>query len=113
MKMHPVNFLIAVAVSALIAYGLWSVDGSLKNYVAVGSFVFLVGTLAPGMGIQHELARRAVNLRIVCMLFFVLGLAINTFFALYSDSQTAYIIVNTIVFLIYVFFANMIFGSRQ
>lgn len=45
MKIHPVNFMIAVAVSALVAYGLWSIDGPLKNFVAVGSFVFFCRNL--------------------------------------------------------------------
>jgi hypothetical protein len=113
MKLHAVNFMIAVAVSALIAYGLWSLDGPLKNFVAVGAFVFLAGTLVPCMGIEHEQARNAANLRIVCLLFFAIGVVLNVAFSFVGASQTVYILVCAIAFLIYVFLANAIYNARQ
>jgi hypothetical protein len=113
MKLHPVNLMIAVAVSALVAYGFWSIDGPLKAFVAVGSFVFLVGTLAPAIGIDYALARRAVNLKIVCGAFFFLGVAINVLFSFLSLSQVAYILVSAIAFLVYMALANAIYSARQ
>ena len=55
MKFRLVNAMIAVAVSALLAFGLWSFNGELKNYVAVGTFLTLVGTLMPLMGLDMRL----------------------------------------------------------
>jgi energy-converting hydrogenase Eha subunit E len=113
MKINPVNFLVAIALSALLAFGLWSFDGELKNYVAVGAFTFLAGTLAPGIGVEFEFARRALNLRIVSLGFFVIGLVINSVFSLISLSSTAYTIVSTVAFLLYVLLANAIYSSKQ
>ncbi|MEI7429378.1 MAG: hypothetical protein WCL27_02910 [Betaproteobacteria bacterium] len=113
MKVNPVNFLVAIAISALLAFGLWSLDGELRNHVAVGGFVFLAGTLAPGIGIEFELARRAVNLRLVSIVFFVIGLVINAVFSLINLSSTTYTIVSAVVFLLYVLLANAIYSAKQ
>ena len=113
MKLHVVNFLVTVSISALIAYGLWSIDGDLKNFVAVGSFVFMVGTLVPSFGIDFDVARRAVNLRVVCGIFFVIGLVMNTVFSFIGTSQTMYVLVNAIVFLLFVVIANSIYNANQ
>ena len=100
MKIQPVNFLIAIALSALLSYGLWSMDAPLKNYIAVGAFVFLAGTLTPCIGIHYEQARRAVNLKVLCAVFFLLGLVENVAFSLLDASATFYIITCSISFLI-------------
>ncbi len=113
MKVNTVNFMIAVALSALLAYGLWSLDGALKNFVATGSFVFFAGTLAPCIGINFERARSAANLRVVCIVFFLVGAALNAAFAFVGSSQTLYIIVAAVLFLIYIFVANAIYNARQ
>ncbi len=113
MKINPINFLIGVLLSALLAYALWSLDGQLKNYVAVGSFAFFTGTLGLALGGSHEHARRGVNLKVLAGLFFVLGLAINGTFAVLSISGTTYIVVSGIVFLIFIFVINGLLGSRQ
>ena len=113
MKIQPVNFLIAIALSALLSYGLWSMDAPLKNYIAVGAFVFLAGTLTPCIGILDEQARRAVNLKVLCAVFFLLGLVENVAFSLLDASATFYIITCSISFLIFVFLANSTYSSRQ
>jgi hypothetical protein len=113
MKINPVNVLLAVLVSAIMAFGLWSFDGELKNYVAVGAFFFFAGTLLPMIGGGFESARRGLNLRTVSSVFFVLGLMVNGFFAMLGLSATAYVIVSALVFLVYVFLANAIYSARQ
>lgn len=113
MKINPVNALIAVVLSALLAYALWSLDGELKYYVAVGAFVFFVGTLLPLIGGSYENSRGTVNLRVVSAVFFVLGLLINGVFGVFSFSATAYIVSAAITFLIYVFIANAVYGAKQ
>lgn len=113
MKIHPVNLPAALAISALIAYGLWSLDGALKNFVAVGATAFLAGTLIPCIGIQYEPGRHAVNFRVVSGLFFVIGLLINSVFAFLGAGQAAYVVISAVVFLVYVTAANAIYGARQ
>lgn len=113
MKINPVNSLIAVLLSALLAYGLWSIEGNIRNYVAIGSFVFCVGTLLPLMGASYESARRGINLRVIAGVFLGLGLAINIAVPLLGLSAATYIIVSALVFLVYVFIANAIYGAAQ
>jgi hypothetical protein len=113
MKINPVNALIAIVLSAVMAYALWSLSGDLKNYVAVGAFVFFVGTLLPLIGGSYEQARSGVNLRVVSGTFFVLGLVLNSVFGIFSFSATAYIVTSALIFLVYVFIANAVFGAKQ
>lgn len=113
MRPNAGNLLIALGISALMAYGFWAIGGDLRTYVGVGGFTYLAGTLIPAIGINYELQRAGVNLRIVCGIFFVLGLAINGGFALLGSSTTAYILVSAISFLVYLFLGNVIYGARQ
>lgn len=113
MKINLVNFLIAVLVSAILAYALWNFGGDLKNYVAVGAFVFFAGTLVPTIGGSFELSRNGINLRVTSAVFFVLGLVINCMFSLITFSATAYIVISAIAFLLYILVANAVYGVRQ
>ena len=113
MKLNPVNFLIALGLSALIAFGFWSFGSPLRHFVGVGSFVFLAGTLVPFMGMAFDLPRRAVNLRLVCALFFFVGLVINGCSLAFDLSATFYVIASAVAFLIYAFVANAVYSARQ
>jgi hypothetical protein len=113
MKINPTNAAIATLLSALLAYAMWSIEGSNRHYVAIGGFVFFAGTLVPIIGGEFEKARNGLNLRTVCGLFFVLGLITNAIFAMVDFSATAYIVVSASLFLIYVLLANSIYGARQ
>ena len=113
MRVHPVNFLVAIVISMLIAWGLWSLDGALRNYVAFGAMAFLAGTLIPCIGVSYESGRNAINFRIASGLFFVIGLLINSVFAVLDAGQTAYIIISATAFLIYVAAGNAVYGAKQ
>lgn len=113
MKINPVNFVIAVVLSAILAYALWSFDGELKNYVAVGAFVFFAGTLVPMLGGSYVYARSGINLRVMSGVVFVLGLIINGLFSTVCYSATAYIVISSLTFLGYILLANSIYGARQ
>lgn len=113
MKINPVNALIAVLLSALIAYALWSADGALKNYVAVGAFFFLAATLVPLIGASYEQARKGVNLRVTSGVFCAIAVLDNVLFATVDFSATAYIVTTALFFLVYVLLANVIYGARQ
>ena len=113
MKINPVNALIAFLLSALIAYALWSLDGALSNYVAVGAFVFLVATLVPLIGGSYERERNGFNLRVTSGVFCAVGLLDNIVFVSFDLSATAYIVVTAVLFLVYVLLANVVYGARQ
>lgn len=113
MNIRPINFMIAIFASALIAYMLSTVEGSLQNYVVVGSFLFLAGTLTPAIGIEFSYARRATNLRMICGIFFTIGLLINGICTLLQVGPTTYIIGSALTFLLFAFVANAVYGAHQ
>ena len=113
MQINPVNALIAVLLSALIAYALWSFDGTLANHVAVGAFVFLVATLVPLIGGSYERPRNGFNLRVTSGVFCVIALLDNILFASFDFSATAYIVTTASLFLVYVLLANAVYNARQ
>lgn len=113
MKLYPVNLAVAMLLSAVLAYGLWSAAGYLQYYVAIGGFVFFVLTLVPAIGILIDSGRRATNFKIVCALFFVVALLSNIIFSFMPASETVYLVFHGVVFLIYVFLANAVFSMRQ
>lgn len=113
MRPNVVNLFIAVLLSGLLAFAFWNADGQQKHFVAVGAFVFCAGTLVPWLGFSYEYQRRATNLRVVCGLFFVIGLGINALFTVIDFSAVTYIVTTSIAFLGYIFLANTVYGTRQ
>ena len=114
MRIHAVNLLVAVVVSALLTYGISSLDSnSMKGVIGIGSFTFLVVTLVMSIGVIFENSRTGVNLKIVSIIFFVGSLFLNLIFAFIPFSQTSYIITCGIIFLMYVLIANGIYGAKQ
>ena len=89
MKLNPVNFLIAVAISGVLAYGFWSVGGDLRAYVGIGAFVFCAATLAPAIGFTFGSARRGVIVRMISFGFLLVALVLNGVFSLLPLSATA------------------------
>ena len=113
MRIHSANLLVGMGVAALLAYGLWSMDGALKTYVGIGSFAYFLGTLGPAIGIEYEPTRNARVLKVVCAVFFVIGLILNTLFASFSWSSSLYVVSTAISFLVFVFVGNAVYTARQ
>jgi hypothetical protein len=75
MKVHPVNTLIAVVVSILIVYGIFTIEGSAyKEHIAIGGFIFMVSTLVTAIGIRFTNGRKGSNIKLISIIFFVLEL---------------------------------------
>ncbi|KAB2970617.1 hypothetical protein [Zoogloea sp.] len=114
MKVHPVNFLIAIVISALATYGLVSLESNtIRGFIGVGGFTFFASTLAVALGLSFNNARTGANIRVVAFCFFLISLLVNGVFALFNLSQTAYIITSGIFFLIFVLISNSIYGAEQ
>jgi hypothetical protein len=113
MHFKPLNVVIALAISALIAFGFWSLDGALKHYVLVGAFLSLGTTLMVLIGVGYDYERRGINVRIISSLFLLGFLVINAIFALADFSSVLYVIVSASGLLIFVLLANSIESTRQ
>ena len=107
MKINLVQTIIAIAVSGLIAYGLYNFhDGENQILLSVGSFVFLSVTLALSIGVSFEQSRTTTNIRVVSGIFFAVALISNLIFQLLEVfPEPSYIITNGILLLIYVLIA--------
>lgn len=113
MRINIANLLVGLGIVALLAYGIWSIDGELKTYVGVGSFASLFVTLIPAIGFDYALIRNARVLRVVCAVFFALGLVMNVLFASFGHSSSAYVVTVAVSLLVFVFLGNSLYNARQ
>ena len=114
MKLNVVQTVIAIAVSLLIAYGLFCfLDSENKILLSVGSFVFLATTLAITIGVDFEQTRTTTNVRVVSGIFFVIAFASNLIFSFFTFSTPSYIITNGILLLIFSLIVYSINKAKQ
>ena len=114
MKLNFVQTIIAIAVSLLIAYGLYSFhESENKILLSLGSFVFLAITLVITIGVNFEQSRTTTNIRVVSGIFFVLAFISNLIFSFFTFSTPSYIIINGILLLIFVLIIYSIYKAKQ
>lgn len=114
MKINFVQTIIAIALSALIAYGLYNFhDSENKILLSAGSFVFLATTLVITIGVNFEQSRITTNVRVVSGIFFVIALASNLIFSFFTFSTPSYVITNGILLLVFVLIVYSINKAKQ
>ena len=114
MKINFVQTIIAIAVTLLIAYGLYGFhDGANKILLSAGSFALLATTLAMTIGASFELPRTTTNIRVVSGIFFAIALIINLVFTFINFSVPSYVIINGILLLVFILIAYSINKAKQ
>ena len=114
MKINFVQTIIAVAISLLIAYGLYSFhDSENKILLSVGSFIFFAATLTFTIGASFNLSRTTVNIRVLSGIFFVIALISNLIFAFIKFSIPNYVIINGILFFTFILIVYSIHKAKQ
>jgi hypothetical protein len=114
MKINFVQTIIAIAVSLLIAYGLYSFhDSENKILLSAGSFVFLALTLVFSIGTSFQLPRTTTNVRVVSGIFFAVALISNLIFTFVAFSVPSYVITNGILLLVFILIAYSINKAKQ
>jgi len=114
MKINFVQSIIAIALSLLIAYGLYSFhNGENKILLSVGCFVFLCATLLMAIGASFELPRTTTNVKVVSGVFFVIALISNLIFTFILFSTPIYVITNGILLLVFILIAYSINKAQQ
>ena len=109
MKINFVQTIIAIALSLLISYGLYSFHNSEnKMLLSVGSFVFLALTLIITIGASFELPRTTTNVKVVSGVFFAVALISNLIFTFIKFSVPSYVIINGILLLVFILIAYSI-----
>ncbi len=114
MKINFVQTIIAIAVSLLIAYGLYGFSVSEnKILLSAGSFVFLAATLVLTIGTSFEFPRTTTNIRVVSGIFFAVALISNLIFMFINFSIPSYVIINGILLLVFILIAYSINKAKQ
>jgi hypothetical protein len=114
MKINFVQTIIAIAVSLLIAYGLYSFhDSENKILLSGGSFVFLATAIVMTIGASFELPRTAANIRVVSGIFFAIALISNLIFTFINFSVPSYVIINGILLLVFILIVYSISKAKQ
>jgi hypothetical protein len=114
MKLNFVQTIIAIAVSALIAYGFYTFhDSENKILLSAGSFIFLSLTLVLSIGVNFDQSRTTANNRVVSGVFFGIAFISNFIFNFLSFSEASYIIINGILLLIYALIIYSIARAKQ
>lgn len=103
MKLNFITTIIAIAVSLLIAYGLYSCHNfENKILLSAGSFVFLATALVMTIGASFKLPRTSTNIKVVSGIFFAIALISNLIFTFINFSVPSYIIINGILILVFI-----------
>lgn len=114
MKINFVQTIIAIAVSLLITYGLYSFhDSENKILLSTGSFVFLVTALIMSIGASFELPRTTTNIRVVSGVFFAVALISNLIFTFIAFSIPSYVITNGVLLLVFILIVYSINKAKQ
>jgi len=114
MKINFVPTIIAIMVSLLISYGLYSFNSTQnKILLSAGSFVFLATALSMTIGTSFELPRTTTNVRVVSGIFFAIALISNLIFTYIHFSVPSYVIVNGILLLVFILIAYSISKAKQ
>jgi len=114
MKINFVQSIIAIALSLLIAFGLYSFhNGENKILLSVGCFVFLCATLLIAIGVSFELPRTTTNIKVVSGVFFVIALVSNLIFTFILFSPPIYVITNGILLLVFILIVYSINKAQQ
>ncbi len=114
MRINLIKTILALGISALIAYALYSFhESENKLLLSGGSFLFLATTLVLSIGTSFQLPRTTTNVRVVSGIFFALALISNLIFTFIAFSVPSYIITNGILLLIFILIVYSINKAKQ
>jgi hypothetical protein len=104
MKINSVMLIVSLAISGLIAFGFYSANtGEVYLWViTIGSGLLSSITLSGILAVNFNVRGGTGNYKIVSALFFIFALAGNIIFNFLNFTLAPYIIVNGILFLLYV-----------
>jgi hypothetical protein len=111
MKVNAITTIISVAISAIVAYCLYSWCKSENEFLlCVGGFLSLGLTMMFTIGVSFEQSRTTTNIRFLSGTFFVLLLISNMIFAFVQFSSPTYVLVNGLLLLIWLL---VVYGIKK
>lgn len=102
MRLNAINTLFAIAISALLSYGCYSlcIHGQ-KEIVAVGTFILLAVITIVNFALTLPEKRTTTLIHIVASIFLTVVVVLSVIFSLIYVSTPAYIITNGLTLIIF------------
>lgn len=114
MKIDFIKTVIALGVSALIAYGFYSFYHSENSQLLVViSFIELFLSSFFVLGLRFELTRTTTLVRTTSSIFFVVFMITNIIFSFFSFSKPLFVIVNGLLILTCVLIVYSLLKAKQ
>jgi hypothetical protein len=104
MKINPVMLAVSLAVSALVAFGFYTANqGEVYLWlITMGSAFLCFVTLSGILAVSFDVRGGTGNYKIVSALFFIITLISNIMFNFLNFTLAPYIIINGILFLLFI-----------
>ena len=115
MKIKVIPTIIALGISALLAYALYEIchtEGK-ELLLAIGGGICLFLPLASCLGVRFEPSRTSANVAVVGAVFFGIMVISNALFAFLQFATHSYIIVNGILLLLFLLIEYFIVKAKQ
>lgn len=115
MKIDFVKILIAVAISALLAYACYEICNyeRVRWTITIGAFISILLPILLAMGISAKEERGAIMLKTLSYLLLVMEIVANGIFVFFDFSIPAYIITNGLMLLLYVSIYHSIYKRHM
>lgn len=115
MKLDVVKSLIAVAISALLAYACYEICDydHVQWVIAVGAFVSIGIPMMLAHGVSSQQERSSVMLKTLSWVFLLIEMISNGVFVFFDFSIPVYIIVNVLILLMFVLIYNSIYRTKM
>lgn len=115
MKVNNIYLIIAILMSALLAWGGYAISSFVDRqfYVLVTMFVSLGVTSIGGLAIDYEEKGSRVMIKTACWSFFLLLLVVDYIFAFFHFNIPLFIICNGLLLLISIVVMNSIYKTKM
>ena len=112
MKIDLVKSIIALVISALISYGFYELceDETQRIVLLCSTFILITSCFTIGCSLRTN---GAIMLTTFSGIFFLIGIIIHAFQALFTFNRTAFLIIDGLLLLVYILTAQSIYKSKQ
>ena len=115
MKLDVVKSLIAIAISALLAYACYEICNyeRVQWVIAAGAFVSIGIPSMLALGVSSHQERSSVMLKTLSWVFLLIEIVSNGVFVFFDFSIPVYIIINGLILLMFVLTYNSIYRTKM
>ena len=115
MKLDIIKSVVAVVISALLAYACYEICKyeSVQTLAAIGSFLTIATPLMCAIGVEIKAERTSVVLKVLSWVVLLAEVVTNGIFICFDFSNPAYIIVNGLILVLYLLIYSSIYKKQM